>query len=111
GRGGYANLEPALSRIYGEDQDWFSARNRQGAARPAGAQERQGVVVRRAQDAGYGAILARQGIVDRQGSSGRKNHGRAEDDLRELITFAKSICDRGRDSFPAFSFSCWRGRY
>ena len=42
------------------------------------------LVVRRAQDARYGAQPAGQGTLDRQGSSGRKDHGRAQDDLRQL---------------------------
>ena len=84
GRGRHSDLEPALSRVHREDQDRLAARNRQGSARPAGAQGRQGAFVRRAQDARYGAQLAGEGTLDRQGSSGRENHGRAQDHVRQL---------------------------
>ncbi len=61
------------------------------------------LVLRRAQDARYRAQPAGERTLDRQGASGRENHGRAQDDLRQLDA-SKSDRERPGVSTLAFLF-------
>src|SRR4029434_2187172 len=78
------DLDAALSGVRGEDQDGVGAGDRQSAARPLRAEGGQGAVLRRTQDARYGAQPARQRALHCSGASRGEDHGRAQEYLRPL---------------------------